>query len=110
MSGRCREALLYVRELLGDPPSCPGVVGGPPRCPGVVGSPSRKFGRTARRSGNGRDTLSDVPEGWEVLPDVWEALPVFREWSGGPLRCPGEDGRLTRMFGSGRETLPNVSE
>ena len=54
------------------------------------------------------------------LQDVREALPVVREWSGGPLGCPGVFrrpsrmcgvvGRLTRMSGSGRQVLPDVRE
>ena len=54
-----------------------------------------------RMSGSGRETLPDVPEGWESLPDV-------REWSGGPPECPGVVGSSSRLFESGRETLPNV--
>ena len=45
---------------------------------------------------------------WVFLQDVREALPVVREWLGGPLGCPGVFGRLTRMSESGQEVLPNV--
>ena len=81
MSGRGWETLPNVRECSGGPPVCPGVVerlsqlsgsgGRPSGCPGVVGCPSRKFKRSARRSGNSRETLPDVPEGWETLLDIW---------------------------------------
>ena len=56
----CGEALSYVREWLGDPPSCTEVVGGPPECPGVVESPSRMSGRPSRMCGSGREALADV--------------------------------------------------
>ena len=39
-----------------------------------------------------------------------EVLPEFREWSGGPPRCPGVVGRPSRMSGSGREILLEVRE
>ena len=75
---------------------------------GVVGRPSRKFGRPSWRSANGRDTLPDVPEGWEALLDV-------RQLSGGPPRCaegpPNCSGVVRwpfRMSVSGQETLLNV--
>ena len=38
----------------------------------------------------------------------WEALSEVREWSGGPPRCPEVVRRLSRMFGSGRETFLDV--
>ena len=130
MAGSIWEALPDVWEWLGDPPSCPGVVRVPPGYPGVVRKPSRTFQRPARRSGNGRDTLLDVPIGWEALPDVGKllvilpdvrrpsrlsgsgrvALPVVREWSGGPPGCPGVVGWPSRISESGRETLPNARE
>ena len=43
-----------------------------------------------------------------ALPDVREAFPVIREWSGGPLGCPGVVGRSSRMSGSCREALTDV--
>ena len=43
--------------------------------------------------GSGREALSDV-----------------REWSIGPPRCPGVDGRPTRKSRSGRMFLPEVRE
>ena len=109
MSDSGREALPDVREWSGDPPGCPGVVRDPPGYPGVVGRPSRTFRRPALRFGNGRDTLLDVPIGWEALPDVrklsvalpdvwrpswlfrsgWVALPDIREWSGDTAKRPG---------------------
>ena len=51
-------------------------------------------------SGSGRDDLPDVRE-WSVEP------PDFREWTGGPLGCPGVVGRPSRMSRGGRESLPN---
>ena len=50
-------------------------------CPGEVRRPSQKFGRPYRMFGSGRETLLDVPQGWEALPDVWEALMAVRECS-----------------------------
>ena len=77
--------------------------GGPTGCPEVV---VRAFGM----SRSGRETLPDVLEWWEALPDV-------REWSGGPSKCPGVVGKHFRMSGrpsrksrTGREALPNVRE
>ena len=85
-------------------------------------------------SGSGRETLPNVREWWEALPDVRkasrmsgsgrEALPNVRECSegypgcpGGPLRCPGVVGSPSRKFGrpsrmseNGLETLPVVQE
>ena len=77
MSGSGRVALPDVREWSKGYPKCPEVVRRPyqmsrsgrealPVCLGVVGRPSQlsgKIGRSARRSGNGQDTLWDVPEG-----------------------------------------------
>ena len=45
-----------------------------------------------------------------ALPDVREALPVVREWSGGPPGCPEVTWRPSRMFVSDWETLPAVRE
>ena len=39
-----------------------------------------------------------------------EALPVVREWSGGPPGCPEVFGRPSRMSGSAREYLSDVKE
>ena len=46
-----------------------------------------------------------------------ESLPDVREWSGGPTGCPGVvliparmSGWTSRMFGSGRKSLPDVQE
>ena len=66
----------------------------PPRYPGEVGSPSRM-------SGSGRESLTDVRERSETLPDV-------QDWSGIPSGCPGVVGRPSRMTGSGRDALPDV--
>ena len=77
---------------------------------GVVGSPSQKFGRPSWRSVNGRDTLPDVPEGWEALSDVRQLSGGPPECAEGPPSCPGVVGWPFRMFVSGRETLPNVRE
>ena len=62
-------------------------------------------------SESGWVTFPDVPEWWEALLDVREALPVVRVWSGDPYRCPvvvvvspkcpGVVGRLCRMSGNG---------
>ena len=38
----------------------------------------------------------------------WEALLDVREWSGIPPEWPGVVKRLSRMSGSGQETLPDV--
>ena len=71
-------------------------------------------------SGSGQETLPDVPEGWEALPDV-------RQLSGGLPGCLGgladvqkcaEDpsgssggfGSPSQMSRSGRKSLPNVQE
>ena len=83
MSGSGREALLDVRDWLG----------GPPGCLGVVLIPSRM-------SGSCTDTL----------PDVRKDLPKVRERSGGPTGCPGVVGRPFQMFGSGLEALLDVWE
>ena len=65
--------------------------------------------------------------GPEALPDVRVALSDVREWSlgplrcpgvirrpfrmcGGPLGCPGVVERPSRMFGSGQEALLDVLE
>ena len=60
-------------------------------------------------------SLYDVMSGTGRL-----ALPDVREWSGVPSGCPGVVGcppgcpevvkMPSRMFGSGRETLPNFAE
>ena len=39
-----------------------------------------------------------------------EALWDGRQWSGGPLGCPGVVERPSRMSGSGREALPDGRE
>ena len=57
-------------------------------------------GRPTRMPWSGRETIPDVPEGWEDLLEVREALlvvressseafPNVREWSGIYPRCPG---------------------
>ena len=86
MSGSGRQDFLDVREWLGGPHECPGVVG-----------------RSSRLSGSGREASQMSRSGRETFPDV-------REWSGGPSGCPGVVGRTFRMFGSGRESLPDVQE
>ena len=81
MSGSGLEALMDVREWSGGPHGCPGVVG-----------------RPSQMSGNSRESLQEV---WEALQMslsggslfrtsgyCWEALPVVRELSGDPPRCP----------------------
>ena len=113
MSRSGLEALLDDREWSGVPPECPEWFGGLPRCPAVIG-------RSSRVSGSGRDTLSDVPVGWEALPmsgSFWEALPnmqeafpVVQELSGGLHECPGVVWRPSRISGSGLEALQDVQE
>ena len=72
-----------------------------------------------------RQTLPNVREWWEALPNVRktsrifgsspEALSDVREWSGnphgcpgGPLRCPGVFGRPSWMFGRAFRTFPDI--
>ena len=74
-------------------------------------------------SGSGREALPDVRE-WSGGPPgcpgvVWRPTQMS-ECSGGPPGCPevvrrtpgcpGVVGRPSRMFGSGRETLPDVQK
>ena len=91
----------------------------------MVGTPTRRCGR-------GRETLMEVRK-WSVHPPggpdlvvghSWrsgtclETHPEVLKWSGDPLRAPevvedppGEGevvGRLSRRYGSGWETLPEV--
>ena len=68
-------------------------------------------------SGSGWEVLLDgreaLPNDWEALLDVRgsrEALLDFWDWLGGPPGCPGVVGRPYRVFGSGREALPDVWE
>ena len=53
--------------------------------------------------GSCRQTLMDVPEGREALPDV-------QQLSGGPPECPEVVRRPSRMSGSSREDLSGVRE
>ena len=53
----------------------------------------------------------------ENLPNIWEALPDIRKWSGGPTKCPGVVGspsqmseKPSRMSRSDREALSDVQE
>ena len=66
MSESGQDAFLEVQVWSDDPPECSGVVGRPSQI-------SLSGGTPFRMSGSGRETLPDVPERWEVLPDV-------REW------------------------------
>ena len=78
MSGSGWEALPDVREWLG----------GPHRCPGVVGRPSQVF-----------------KSGWEALPDVREWLKGYPECPGvvrRPSRMSESGRRSFRLSGSGR--------
>ena len=91
MSGCGREALPNVREALPkfrewsrDHPGYPGVVGGPSWM-------SESVRGLSRMSGSFQETLPDI-----------------RECSGDPLGFAGVVGSPSRMFGSGREALPNV--
>ena len=52
---------------------------------------------------SGLETLPNVPEGWESLPDVCE-------WSKGYPKCPGVVWRPSQMSGSGQQTLPYARE
>ena len=130
MSVSCWVALPDVREWLGDPAECLGVVEGPLgcpegltdvwewsrgslECPGVVRRPSRM-------SGSGRDTLSDVRErlgGPPRCSAVVGRLSQMTERGGKPSRMSrrlrgylGVVGRPSWMSGSGRNTLPEVLE
>ena len=62
--------LMDMQEWSRDSPGCLGVVGVPPDVQGAVGRPSRMFG-------SGRESIPDVREWWESLPD-------FLEMSGEP--------------------------
>ena len=67
MIGSGREALTDVRDDLSDVQECseahPGCQRGSLRIPGVVGRPSRLFG-------SGQETLPNVRDWWEALPDA----------------------------------------
>ena len=54
-------------------------------------------------SWSGRETLSDVRECREELPNVLK-------WSEGPPECPRVVGSVSRMSGRGWEILPVVRE
>ena len=77
MSESGREALLDIWEWSGDAHKRPGR---PPECPGVVRRPIYGF------CGSGQ-----------------EALPDDREWSGDHTDFAGVVGKLSRMYGIGRE-------
>ena len=62
-----RKALLDIQEWSVGSPGCPGVVRRPSWLSGSSGRPSRMFGCCL-------ETLPDVPEVWEVLPDVRQLL------------------------------------
>ena len=64
------EALPDVREWLGGPPGCPGVVGRPSRLSGSGERPSWMSGSCWEALLKVREALPDVHEGWEALPDV----------------------------------------
>ena len=89
------EALSKFREWSGVPLACPGMVG-----------------RTSQLSGSGHEDLRMsgvvVRTSW-ISRSSQEGLPDVRECSGGPpdVRVFG---RPSRMSGSGRETIPVVSE
>ena len=74
MSGSGREGIPDVRELLGDPRGCPGVVG---KISGMSGSVREALLHVRAWSGGTRD----VREGSG-------GLPVVREWSGVTTVCP----------------------
>ena len=52
-------------------------------------------------SGSGRETLLDVLEWWEALPDI-------RVWSKGYPECPEMVGRPFRMSANGQEAILDV--
>ena len=82
MTGSVRESFLDVREWSDVLQDIREWSRGMPTFPGVVKWPYRM-------SGIGRETLPNVREGWEVLPNVQEA---------------------SRMSRSGREPLTDVRE
>ena len=145
MSDSCREALPYVREWSRDPPSFLGVVGALPNVRELSGIPPKSLGgqpevlgmvwTPSRMSLRGGKPFRMSGSCWVALLDVREAVPVVREWSGGPLGCPsvqkalpdvrealsdvrkcsgdrhrclGVVGTPSRMSGSGRDFLPDV--
>ena len=71
-------------------------------------------------SGRGRETLLDVQECSEALPNVCEWLGDPSKCLGVPPECPGTvvrpsrmsacDREPSQMSGSGREALPDVRE
>ena len=61
-------------------------------------------------SGSYRDTLPDVPEGWEALPDVRQLSGGPPGCAGGPPSCLGVVVRPSRMSWSGLDALPDVRE
>ena len=84
MSGH--EAVPEVREVLGVPLECLGVVGKPTKSPGMVK-------RQSRKSGKGWETLLEVCEGLEGPPKTWKgrvAHPEVRESSGYTLGSLGK--------------------
>ena len=54
-------------------------------------------------SGSCRETLPDVPEGWEAFPNV-------RQLSGGPREYSGMARRPFQMSRSGLEALMDVQQ
>ena len=91
-----RQALLNVRELVEALPNIREWLGVPLECPGVVRRrcrTSRSGGRPSRMSGNGRETLPNIQEWWEAHPDI-------QELSGNPLECPGGSLKCLGVFKS----------
>ena len=66
--------------------------------------------KPSRMSGSHQKTLPMSGSVLEARPDICEALPDVREWSGGPTGGLGVIGRPSLMSGSGWEALPNVRE
>ena len=96
MSECVRKALPEVRGWLGVSLGCLGEVG-----------------RPSQISGSGRETLPNVREWWEPLPDVWQLSGNPSECSrevGGPFGCSRVVWRPSRMSGSGREALLDVRD
>ena len=100
---RCgREAFTLGQEWSRSPPRGPEVVRRPSRW---VRRPCREIGKPLRLAGSGWEALLSHQEWSEALSESWE-------WSGGPLRGPGDDwkpswraeraGWPPRRAGSGR--------
>ena len=100
ISGSGRKALLDVRELSGV------YLGRSEGQPGGLG-----MARTiSRMSLSGERPFHMSGSCWVAFPDVREALPFVREWSGGPPGCLEVVGKSSQIPVCGWETLPGVRE